>query len=92
MSAEVDAADPLSVLTDGDTEVVIDFTHPDVVIGNPEFLITNGIHAVVGSAGFTQEHVEQVQSWLADNNAPCRAWIGLTRHQTVPRFSQQRCG
>ncbi|MDR3660667.1 MAG: 4-hydroxy-tetrahydrodipicolinate reductase [Mycobacterium sp.] len=64
LSAEVDAGDPLSLLTDGDTEVVIDFTHPDVVMGNLEFLIDNGIHAVVGTTGFTAERLERVQSWL----------------------------
>ncbi|HEY6858029.1 MAG TPA: 4-hydroxy-tetrahydrodipicolinate reductase, partial [Mycobacterium sp.] len=32
LSAEVDAGDPLSLLTDNNTEVVIDFTHPDVVM------------------------------------------------------------
>jgi 4-hydroxy-tetrahydrodipicolinate reductase len=66
LSAEVDAGDPLSLLTDHDTEAVIDFTHPDVVMGNLEFLISNGIHAVVGTTGFTAERLEQVKSWLAD--------------------------
>ncbi len=65
LSAEVDAGDPLSLLTDGHTEVVIDFTHPDVVMGNLEFVIDNGIHAVVGTTGFTAERLEKVQSWLA---------------------------
>lgn len=66
LSAGVDAGDPLNLLTDGNTEVVIDFTHPDVVMGNLEFLIDNGIHAVVGTTGFTADRIEQVQSWLAD--------------------------
>jgi 4-hydroxy-tetrahydrodipicolinate reductase len=66
LSAEVDAGDSLSLLTDSDTEVVIDFTHPDVVMSNLEFLIGNGIHAVVGTTGFTTERLEQVQAWLAD--------------------------
>ncbi|RFD25406.1 4-hydroxy-tetrahydrodipicolinate reductase [Mycobacterium uberis] len=66
LSAEVDSGDPLSLLTEGDTEVVIDFTHPDVVMGNLEFLISNGVHAVVGTTGFTAERLQQVQSWLAD--------------------------
>ncbi|MCV7441965.1 4-hydroxy-tetrahydrodipicolinate reductase [Mycobacterium paraense] len=65
LSAEVDQGDALSLLTDGHTEVVIDFTHPDVVMGNLEFLIRNGIHAVVGTTGFTQERLDQVQAWLA---------------------------
>jgi 4-hydroxy-tetrahydrodipicolinate reductase len=65
LSAEVDLGDPLSLLTDNNTEAVIDFTHPDVVMGNLEFLIDNGIHAVVGTTGFTAERLEQVESWLA---------------------------
>ncbi|MEB3030843.1 4-hydroxy-tetrahydrodipicolinate reductase [[Mycobacterium] nativiensis] len=65
LSAEVDAGDALSLLTDGGTEVVIDFTHPDVVMDNLKFLIDNGIHAVVGTTGFTEERIAQVRSWLA---------------------------
>jgi 4-hydroxy-tetrahydrodipicolinate reductase len=65
LSAEVDAGDPLSLLTDSNTEVVIDFTHPDVVMANLEFLIDNGIHVVVGTTGFTDERLQQVRSWLA---------------------------
>jgi 4-hydroxy-tetrahydrodipicolinate reductase len=64
LSAEVDAGDPLSLLTDNKTEVVIDFTHPDVVMDNLKFLIDNGIHAVVGTTGFTDERLQQVRAWL----------------------------
>jgi 4-hydroxy-tetrahydrodipicolinate reductase len=67
LSAEVDAGDPLSNFVDGGTEVVIDFTHPDVVMDNLKFLIDNGIHAVVGTTGFTEERLVQVQSWLSDS-------------------------
>lgn len=66
LSAEVDAGDALSLLTDSDTEVVIDFTHPDVVMDNLKFLIDNGIHAVVGTTGFTDERIDTVRGWLAD--------------------------
>jgi 4-hydroxy-tetrahydrodipicolinate reductase len=65
LSAEVDAGDALSLLTDNKTEVVIDFTHPDVVMDNLKFLIDNGIHAVVGTTGFTDERLQQVRAWLA---------------------------
>src|ERR1700739_2279605 len=65
LSSEVEEGDPLSLLTEGNTEVVIDFTHPDVVMGNLKFLIDNGIHAVVGTTGFTTERLQQVESWLA---------------------------
>src|ERR1700741_4347772 len=64
-SAGVDAGDPLSLFTDSQTEVVIDFTHPDVVMDNLKFLIDNGIHAVVGTTGFTDERRQQVRAWLA---------------------------
>jgi 4-hydroxy-tetrahydrodipicolinate reductase len=65
LSAEVDAGDPLSLLTDNKTDVAIDFTHPDVVMDNLKFLIDNGIHAVVGTTGFTDERLQQVRAWLA---------------------------
>ena len=66
-TAGVDAGDPLSLFTDSETEVVIDFTHPDVVMDNLKFLIDNGIHAVVGTTGFTDERVSQVQAWLEES-------------------------
>jgi len=61
----VDAGDPLSDLVDSRTEVAIDFTHPDVVMGNLQFLIDNGIHAVVGTTGFTDERLGRIEQWLA---------------------------
>jgi len=64
-TAGVDEGDPLSDLVDTRTEVVIDFTHPSVVMDNLKFLIDNGIHAVVGTTGFTDERLDQVKSWLA---------------------------
>jgi 4-hydroxy-tetrahydrodipicolinate reductase len=65
-TAGVDAGDPLSQLVDSQTDAVIDFTHPDVVMDNLKFLIDNGIHAVVGTTGFTDERLGQVEKWLAD--------------------------
>ena len=63
-TAGVDVGDPLSMFADRHTEVVIDFTHPDVVMDNLKFLIDNGIHAVVGTTGFTDERLSQVEAWL----------------------------
>jgi 4-hydroxy-tetrahydrodipicolinate reductase len=67
-TAGVDAGDPLSLFTDNQTEIVIDFTHPDVVMDNLKFLIDNGIHAVVGTTGFTDERLTQVRAWTADKS------------------------
>ncbi|MFT3714978.1 MAG: 4-hydroxy-tetrahydrodipicolinate reductase [Gordonia sp. (in: high G+C Gram-positive bacteria)] len=61
----VDRDDPLSAFVDSDTQVVVDFTHPDVVMDNLKFLIDNGINAVVGTTGFTEERLDQVRGWLA---------------------------
>jgi 4-hydroxy-tetrahydrodipicolinate reductase len=63
-TAGVDAGDSLSLFTDSRTEVVIDFTHPDVVMDNLKYLIDNGIHAVVGTTGFTDDRLSQVKAWL----------------------------
>lgn len=68
LSAEVDAGDPLSLLADTGTEAVIDFTHPDVVMDNLRFLIDNGIHAVVGTTGFTDERLD----WSGRGSRPAR--------------------
>jgi 4-hydroxy-tetrahydrodipicolinate reductase len=61
----VDVGDPLTLFVDSQTDVIIDFTHPDVVMDNLKFLIDNGIHAVVGTTGFTDERLNQVNAWLA---------------------------
>ncbi|MFM9376285.1 4-hydroxy-tetrahydrodipicolinate reductase [Gordonia sp. VNK21] len=62
----VDAGDDPAALVQTGTEVVVDFTHPDAVMDNLKFLIDNGIHAVVGTTGFTDERLETVRSWLAE--------------------------
>ncbi|WP_137724843.1 4-hydroxy-tetrahydrodipicolinate reductase [Prescottella subtropica] len=64
--AGVDQGDRIEHFVDRRTQVVIDFTHPDVVMGNLEFLIAHGIHAVVGTTGFDDARLAQVQSWLDD--------------------------
>ncbi|MBO1031732.1 4-hydroxy-tetrahydrodipicolinate reductase [Tessaracoccus sp. SD287] len=47
-------------------EVIIDFTHPDVVMDTLEWAIGHGIHAVVGTTGFSPERIAQVEAWLAE--------------------------
>ncbi|MEZ5097539.1 MAG: 4-hydroxy-tetrahydrodipicolinate reductase [Nocardioides sp.] len=63
--AEVEVGDALESLLDAGAEVVVDFTHPDAVLGNLEFCIGHGIHAVVGTTGFDDARLAQVESWLA---------------------------
>ncbi|MBA4025194.1 MAG: 4-hydroxy-tetrahydrodipicolinate reductase [Gordonia sp.] len=66
-SAGVDQGDPLSRFVESKTAVVVDFTHPDAVMANLEFLVENGIHAVVGTTGFDYERLDTVRGWLADH-------------------------
>ena len=63
--AQVDAGDRIETFVDARTEVVVDFTSPAVVMPNLEFLVANGIHAVVGTTGFDDERLAQVRGWLA---------------------------
>lgn len=64
--AEVDKDDPLTRFTEAGARVVVDFTHPDVVMDNLRFLVENGIHAVVGTTGFDSARLDRVRGWLAE--------------------------
>ena len=63
--AELDLGDSLEQLLSNKAEVVIDFTTPDSVMKNLEFLINNDIHAVVGTTGFDQGRIESLTKELA---------------------------
>lgn len=63
--AELDLGDSLDAIKGAD--VVVDFTHPDSVMKNVEFAISNGVNVVVGTTGFKDEKLAQVKSWLAQN-------------------------
>jgi 4-hydroxy-tetrahydrodipicolinate reductase len=65
--AAIDQGDDRDALLGKGAEVIVDFTHPDVVMGNLEFCIRNGIHAVVGTTGFDEARLEQLRGWLADS-------------------------
>ena len=64
--AMVDAGDWLFSVADAGAQVLVDFTHPDVVMDNVRFAVDQGIHAVVGTTGFTEERLATVRGWLAD--------------------------
>jgi 4-hydroxy-tetrahydrodipicolinate reductase len=64
--AMVDAGDWLFSVADAGAQVLVDFTHPDVVMDNVRFAVDQGIHAVVGTTGFTAERLATIREWLAD--------------------------
>src|SRR6476620_12016336 len=59
-----DGDDTLTDLVERGAEAVVDFTHPDVVMGNLEFCVGHGIHAVVGTTGFDDERLDRLRGWL----------------------------
>jgi 4-hydroxy-tetrahydrodipicolinate reductase len=62
--AMVDAGDWLFSVADAGSQVLVDFTTPDVVMDNIRFAVDQGIHAVVGTTGFTAERLDTVRKWL----------------------------
>ncbi len=67
LGAELDLGDSLETLKSNGAQVVVDFTHPDAVMKNLEFSINNGINVVVGTTGFDDKRLQQVQEWLNSN-------------------------
>ena len=77
MAAGVDQGDDRAALAGCD--VVVDFTHPGVVMDSLHWCIGQGLTAVVGTSGFDEARIGQVRQWLA-------AAAG-TRALIVPNFS-----
>ncbi|WP_131747905.1 4-hydroxy-tetrahydrodipicolinate reductase [Frankia sp. Cppng1_Ct_nod] len=62
--AAVDAGDDICALRAA--EVVVDFTHPGVVMDNLRWCVDAGLHVVVGTSGFDEERLATLRGWLAD--------------------------
>ena len=65
VAAEVDQGDALDALTGCD--VVIDFTHPGVVMDNLRWCVEHDLDVVVGTSGFAEDRLDEVRGWLADH-------------------------
>jgi 4-hydroxy-tetrahydrodipicolinate reductase len=61
LSARVDQDDSLDALTGSD--VVVDFTHPGVVMDNLRWCAEHGLNVVVGTSGFGDDRLAQVRAW-----------------------------
>jgi 4-hydroxy-tetrahydrodipicolinate reductase len=77
--AAVDAEEEIDDVVRGGAQAVVDFTHPDVVMDNLEFCIDHSIHCVVGTTGFDDERMAQLETWLGED-PPCGVLI-------APNFS-----
>jgi 4-hydroxy-tetrahydrodipicolinate reductase len=77
VTAEVDLGDDLDALTGCDA--VIDFTHPGAVMDNLRWCVEHDLNVVVGTSGFGEDRLDEVQRWLDDHQA--------VRVLVVPNFS-----
>ena len=65
--ASLDIGDSLDQLVESGAQVVVDFTTPDSVMANLEFLISKGINAVVGTTGFDDARVTKLKTLVSAN-------------------------
>ncbi len=64
LAAAFDVGDVLDL---SDVDVAVDFTHPDAVMANLAACIDAGVHAVVGTTGFTNERLDLLRERLGDS-------------------------
>lgn len=67
--ATIDVDDSLDRLVEQRAEVVVDFTVLDVARETLRFAAANGIHAVAGTTGFSDDDLELFQSSFTSSNA-----------------------
>jgi 4-hydroxy-tetrahydrodipicolinate reductase len=63
--AALGRGDEREALTRAGAGIAVELTHPDSVMANLEFCVRNGIHAVVGTTGWTEERLATLRGWLA---------------------------
>ncbi|MGW5846349.1 4-hydroxy-tetrahydrodipicolinate reductase [Streptomyces sp. NPDC055254] len=63
--AALGRGDKLETLAEAGAQVAVELTTPASVMGNLDFLIRHGIHAVVGTTGWTEDRLAQLNTWLA---------------------------
>lgn len=66
--AALDLGDSLDQFKSSGAQVVVDFTTPDSVMANLEFLIANGINTVVGTTGFDAARISKLERLIAANS------------------------
>ncbi len=66
--SDVVVSGELSALTDAECDVVVDFTHLEIALANAEFCAANAIHMVIGTSGFTEAELAQLESQFTSSN------------------------
>ncbi|MFD0354737.1 4-hydroxy-tetrahydrodipicolinate reductase [Streptomyces sp. NPDC127110] len=63
--AALGRGDKLEQVAEAGAQVAVELTTPDSVMGNLDFLVGHGIHAVVGTTGWNEDRLAQLNTWLA---------------------------
>ncbi|MFI6150077.1 4-hydroxy-tetrahydrodipicolinate reductase [Streptomyces sp. NPDC051109] len=63
--AALGRGDKLETVVEAGAQVAVELTTPASVMGNLDFLIGHGVHAVVGTTGWNEERLTQLDTWLA---------------------------
>jgi 4-hydroxy-tetrahydrodipicolinate reductase len=67
--AQLDLGDSLDLLVSSGAQVAVDFTTPDSVMANLEFLISKNINAVIGTTGFDDARIAKIKLLLASSKS-----------------------
>jgi 4-hydroxy-tetrahydrodipicolinate reductase len=67
--AQLDLGDSLDALLTSGAAVAVDFTTPDSVMANLEFLVSHNINAVVGTTGFDDARIAKIKAALANSKS-----------------------
>ncbi|WP_129842782.1 4-hydroxy-tetrahydrodipicolinate reductase [Streptomyces sp. RFCAC02] len=59
--------DPLQTLVDAGAEIAVELTRPDAAPANVDFCVGHGIHAVVGTTGWTEDRLTALRARLAES-------------------------
>jgi 4-hydroxy-tetrahydrodipicolinate reductase len=62
--AALGRGDDLGTLVDAGAQVAVELTRPDAVMENLRFCVGHGIHAVVGTTGWTEERLSELRGLL----------------------------
>jgi 4-hydroxy-tetrahydrodipicolinate reductase len=65
--AALGRGDKLETLAETGAQVAVELTTPASVMGNLDFCVRHGIHAVVGTTGWTEDRLAQLGGWLAQS-------------------------
>ena len=65
--ARLDVDDAVDALDGAGAEVVVDFTTPGVVMDSLRWCVEHGVHAVVGTTGFTDVRLATLRGWTDDH-------------------------